>query len=124
MFKEFREFINRGNVVDLAVAVIMGAAFGAIVNSLVADLITPAILTPAMSAAGVDKLANLSFNGILYGNFIAAVINFVVIAFTMFLLVKGINSMQQKKEEAPKAPEFSTQEKLLMEIRDLLKKSK
>ena len=74
-----------------------------------------------MSAAGVDKLANLSYNGILYGNFIAAVINFLVIAFTMFLLVKGINSMQAKKEEEPTAPEFSTEEKLLMEIRDLLK---
>ncbi|HRW03837.1 MAG TPA: large conductance mechanosensitive channel protein MscL [Caldilineaceae bacterium] len=121
MLQEFREFINRGNVVDLAVAVIMGAAFSAIVNSLVADLVTPAILTPAMNAAGVDKLANLSFHGILYGNFLAAVLNFLVVAFTMFLLVKGINTMQKKKEEEPQEPEFSTEEKLLMEIRDLLK---
>ena len=121
MLKEFREFINRGNVVDLAVAVIMGTAFSAITNSLIADIVTPALLTPAISAAGVDKLANLSFNGILYGNFIAAVINFLVIAFTMFMLVKGMNAMQKEKEEAPAAPEFSTEEKLLMEIRDLLK---
>ena len=121
MLQEFREFINRGNVVDLAVAVIMGAAFSAIVNSLVADLVTPAILTPAMNAAGVDKLANLSFHGILYGNFLAAVLNFLVVAFTMFLLVKGINTMHKKKEEEPQEPEFSTEEKLLMEIRDLLK---
>ena len=121
MLKEFREFINRGNVVDLAVAVIMGTAFSAITNSLIADIVTPALLTPAISAAGVDKLANLSFNGILYGNFIAAVINFLVIAFTMFMLVKGMNAMQKEKEEAKAATEFSTEEKLLMEIRDLLK---
>lgn len=122
MLQEFRAFIQKGNVLDLAVAVIMGAAFGAIVNSLVADIITPAILNPVMSAMGAERLADLGFNGILYGNFLAAVLNFLVIAFTMFLLIKGINSTKKPKKEVAKAPEIPAQEKLLMEIRDLLKK--
>jgi large conductance mechanosensitive channel len=122
MLKEFREFINRGNVIDLAVAVIIGAAFSAIVTSLIEDIITPAILNPVMSTVGADRLAELSFNGILYGNFLAAVLNFLVIAVVVFLLVRAVNVMQKQKEKQPEAPEFSTEEKLLMEIRDLLKK--
>lgn len=122
MLQEFRTFIQRGNVIDLAVAVIMGAAFGAIVNSLIADIITPAVLNPIMSAVGAERLADLSLNGILYGNFLAAILNFLVIAFTMFLLVKGVNSTQKPKKETPKVAEIPAQEKLLMEIRDLLKK--
>ena len=122
MLQEFRAFIQKGNVLDLAVAVIMGAAFGAIVNSLVADIITPAILNPVMSAMGAERLADLGFNGILYGNFLAAVLNFLVIAFTMFLLIKGISATQKPKKEVAKAPEIPAQEKLLMEIRDLLTK--
>lgn len=122
MLKEFKAFILRGNVVDLAVAVIIGAAFGAIVSSLVADVITPLILNPAMEKLHVHKLEELVWNGVLYGKFIATVINFVVVAFVIFLMVKGMNRIIKKRDEAPAAPkEPSTEEKLLTEIRDLLK---
>lgn len=122
MLQEFRTFIQKGNVIDLAVAVIMGAAFGAIVTSLVGDIITPAVLNPVMSAVGAERLADLGFNGILYGNFLAAILNFLVVAFTMFLLVKAVNATKKPPKEVEKAPEIPAQEKLLMEIRDLLKK--
>lgn len=126
MLKEFKDFISRGNVVDLAVAVIIGAAFGAIVTSLVADIITPLILQPVIEKAGVANLAEVSWNGVLYGKFLAAVINFFVVAFCIFMIVKLMNramSLRKKKEEeTPSAPaEPSNEEKLLMEIRDLLK---
>lgn len=127
MLKEFRAFIMRGNVVDLAVAVIIGAAFSAIVSSLVADIITPLILNPVMKKLQIDDLQKLSWNGVLYGKFIAAVINFLVVAFCIFMIVKGMNkamSLRKKKEdETPAAatPEPSNEEKLLTEIRDLLK---
>lgn len=123
MLKEFKSFIMRGNVVDLAVAVIIGAAFSAIVGSLVADIITPLILKPAMDAMGVEKLQDLAWNGILYGKFLATVINFIVVAFCIFMMIKGINKMKKKKEEAPAAPPAPTMDQeLLSEIRDLLKK--
>lgn len=126
MLKEFKAFIMRGNVVDLAVAVILGAAFGAIVTSLVSDIITPLILKPALKTAGVDRIELWTPGGIALGKFIAAVINFIVVAFCIFLMVKGMNramTLRKKKEdETPAAPvEPSNQEKLLMEIRDLLK---
>lgn len=123
MMSEFKEFIAKGNAMDLAVGVIIGAAFGKIVTSLVEDVITPALLNPALKAAKVDNLALLKTDGgILYGKFIAAVIGFIVIAFVIFLLVKGINSM--KKKDIPAAPAVAapTQEELLIQIRDLLKK--
>lgn len=120
---EFKEFIAKGNAMDLAVGVIIGAAFGAIVNSLVADVITPALLNPALKAAQVENLAELKTEGgILYGKFLAAVISFLVIAFVIFIMVKGINSMKKKEEAAPAAPTGPTQEELLTQIRDLLKK--
>ena len=120
--KEFKEFAVKGNVVDLAIGVIIGGAFGAIVSSLVSDVITPLLLTPALKAANVDKLDALIWNGVAYGKFLAAVINFLFIAFVLFMLVKGINKMnKKKKEEAPAAPAGPTQEELLAEIRDLLK---
>lgn len=122
MIKEFKTFIMRGNVVDLAVAVIIGAAFSAIIGSLVADIITPLILKPAMETMGVSRLEELAWNGVLYGKFLATVINFLVVAFCIFMLVKGMNKLQKKKEEAPAAPAGPTQEELLAEIRDLLKK--
>ncbi|WP_019504379.1 large conductance mechanosensitive channel protein MscL [Pleurocapsa sp. PCC 7319] len=98
----FRDFIMRGNVVDLAVAVIIGAAFSKIVDSLVADIITPAILNPAMKAAGVDKLADLSANGIQYGLFLAAILNFLVIAFCIYILVQAFEKAKKRmiREEA------------------------
>ncbi len=123
MLKEFKTFIMRGNVVDLAVAVIIGAAFSAIVNSLIADVITPLLLKPAMESMGVNELEKLAWNGVLYGKFLASVINFVVTAFIIFMMIKGMNKMQKKKEEAPAAPPAPTKDQeLLMEIRDLLKK--
>ena len=123
MLKEFKTFIMRGNVVDLAVAVIIGAAFSAIVNSLIADVITPLLLKPAMESMGVNELEKLAWNGVLYGKFLASVINFVVTAFIIFIMIKGMNKMQKKKEEAPAAPPAPTKDQeLLMEIRDLLKK--
>ena len=123
--KEFREFALKGNVVDLAIAVIIGAAFGAIVSSLVDDVITPLLLTPALEAANLKDLDQLAWGAVKYGNFLAAIIKFIIIALVLFLLIQGMNRMKRKKEEpaaAPQAPEYSLQEKLLMEIRDSLKK--
>ena len=123
MVSEFKEFITKGNAMDLAVGVIIGAAFGAIVNSLVSDVITPALLNPALKAAHVENLSDLKTDGgILYGKFLAAVISFLVIAFVIFIMVKAINGMKKKEEAAPAAPAGPTQEELLMQIRDLLKK--
>lgn len=121
--KEFKEFAVKGNVVDLAVGVIIGGAFGAIVTSLVADVITPLLLNPALEAAQVSNISELTWNGVAYGKFLSAVINFIFIAFVLFMIIKGINKM--KKEEvaaAPAPPAGPTQEELLAEIRDLLKK--
>lgn len=123
MLKEFKNFIMRGNVVDLAVGVIIGGAFGGIVNSLVADIITPILLQPALKAAGAEGIAEWKPGGLLLGKFIAAVISFLVIAFVLFLIVKLMNAAK-KKEEAKPAPiaEIPADIKLLTEIRDLLKK--
>jgi large conductance mechanosensitive channel len=122
--KEFKEFALKGNVVELAIAVIIGAAFGAIVSSLVEDVITPLLLQPALDAAGVKNLDQLAWGAVKYGNFLAAVLKFIIVAFVLFLLVQGLNRLKRNKEEpvAPAALEFSLQEKLLMEIRDSLKK--
>lgn len=121
MVSEFKDFIAKGNVMDLAVGVIIGGAFGGIVKSLVDDVITPAILNPALKAAQVEDLAGLKTDGgILYGKFLAAVIAFLVIAFVIFLLVKSVNKMKKPEEAA--APAGPTQEELLTQIRDLLKK--
>ena len=123
--KEFREFALKGNVVDLAIAVIIGAAFGAIISSAVDDVITPLLLTPALKAAHAENLDQLAWGAVKYGKFIAAIIKFLIVALVLFLVIKGINRMKEKKElpaAETKAPEFSLQEKLLMEIRDSLKK--
>ncbi|MCW0486641.1 large conductance mechanosensitive channel protein MscL [Riemerella anatipestifer] len=119
--KEFKEFAVRGNVIDLAVGVIIGGAFGKIVNSFVEDVITPALLSPALEKLGAENIAQLTWNGIKYGSFLSAVISFLCIAFVLFVMIKGINKMkkEEKVEEAPAGP---TQEELLAEIRDLLKK--
>ena len=124
MLKEFREFIARGNVMELAVAVILGAAFNQIVNSLVEDVITPAILNPVMQAAGVDQLANLTWNGVAYGSFLAAIVNFLIVAFVLFLLVRSYNNFMKRfeKPEAEDKPGKTHSEELLEEIRDLLAK--
>lgn len=120
MLKEFKAFAMKGNIVDLAVAVIIGGAFGAIVSSLVDDVITPLLLTPALEKMGAKDINELTWGSIKYGNFLAAVIKFIIIAFVLFLLVKAMNSIIKKKETAP-AP---TPEEILLlrEIRDALKK--
>ncbi len=125
MIKEFKEFSMRGNVVDLAVGVVIGGAFGKIVGSLVDDIITPAILTPALKAAQLSNLADLVIPGtaIKYGNFISQIISFIIVAFALFLMIKAINASKKKEEAAAPAPPVGpTQEQLLSEIRDLLKK--
>lgn len=130
MLQEFKQFIMRGNVIDLAVAVVMGAAFNKIVESLVGDIITPLILNPAMKAAQVENLAELAWNGVKYGSFLATVINFLVVSFAIFMLIKGINKLQnlkKKKEEEiveteTEVASISAEQQLLTEIRDLLKK--
>jgi large conductance mechanosensitive channel len=120
MFKEFKEFAVKGNVVDLAVAVVIGAAFGAIISSLVDDVITPLLLTPALKAIDAQDLDKLVWGTVKYGKFLSAIIKFAVIAFVLFLLIKAMNSM--KKKEVPPPAEPSLTDKLLMEIRDALKK--
>src|SRR4051812_27866135 len=123
LLKEFREFINKGNVIDLAVAVIIGAAFGAIVSSLVDDVITPLLLKPALDEAGVTDLSKLTWGAVKYGNFLSAVIKFFIIAFILFIIIRTMNSMKRKKEEpVVPAPQYTLQEKLLMEIRDAVTK--
>lgn len=122
--KEFKDFAVRGNVIDLAIGVVIGGAFGKIVTSLIEDVITPLVLKPALEAAHLTNLSELTVLGsVKYGNFIAATINFIIVAFVLFLVIKGINKMK-KKEEAVTAPpaEPTKEEILLTEIRDLLKK--
>lgn len=120
--KEFRDFAIKGNVFDLAVAVIIGAAFGKIVSSLVDDILTPAILTPALKAAHLTNLSQLVIPGtaIKYGNFLSQVIYFIIIALVLFILIQGVNRF--KKKQAPVTAALSNQEVLLTEIRDLLAK--
>ena len=121
--KEFKEFALKGNVIDLAIAVIIGAAFGAIISSLVDDVITPLLLTPALKAANAEDLDKLTWGAVKYGKFISAIIKFIIVALVLFLIIQGINRLKRKKEAvAPAQPEYSLQEKLLMEIRDSLKK--
>lgn len=121
MLKEFRDFALKGNVVDLAVAVIIGGAFGAIVSSLVDDVITPLLLAPALKAANAQDLDKLAWGAVKYGKFLAAIIKFIIVAFILFLLVKAMNSVKKKEAAAP-PPGPSSTDKLLMEIRDALKK--
>ena len=120
MLKEFRDFTLRGNVVDLAVAVIIGAAFCAIVSSLVDDVITPLLLAPALKAANAQDLDKLTWGAVKYGKFLAAVIKFIIIAFILFLIIKSMKSLEKKN--VPSATEPSSTDKLLMEIRDSVKK--
>lgn len=128
MIKEFRDFIARGNVMDLAVGIIIGAAFTAIVNSLVNDLINPLI---GFIVGGIDFSAyQLSLGEgehaatFRYGAFLTAVINFLIIAWVVFMLVKGVNKVRSAVDTSEKAPEEApgpTQEEVLIEIRDILK---
>lgn len=132
MLEEFKKFIMRGNVIDLAVAVVIGAAFTAIVNSLVADIITPALLSPVMEFLNVKDLENVMWHNIKYGKFLASIINFVIVGFVLFMIIRIMNKAQErmdrKKAVEAKAepvveviPEPTKEEVLLGEIRDLLK---
>lgn len=127
MLKEFKEFAMRGNVVDMAVGIIIGAAFGKIVSSLVSDVIMPPI-GMIMGGVSFSDLAIPLGEGedaaaINYGVFIDNVISFLIVAFAVFMLIKAINTMQRKEEEKPaEPPQPSAEEKLLTEIRDLLAK--
>jgi large conductance mechanosensitive channel len=129
MMKEFKEFAVKGNVVDMAVGIVIGAAFGKIVSSLVGDVVMPPV---GLLLGGVDfsnlavtlKAAsgNVPAVAISYGKFIQTVIDFIIIAFAIFIAVKAMNTLKRKEEEAPKAPPEPTREEtLLAEIRDLLK---
>lgn len=122
MLSEFKAFAMKGNVVDLAIGVIIGGAFGKIISSLIENVITPLLLQPALEAAHLSKIEELTiFGGVKYGLFISAVINFIIIAFVLFIIIKAINATK-RKEEVPAPPAGPTQEELLIQIRDLLKK--
>jgi large conductance mechanosensitive channel len=130
MMKEFRDFAMRGNVVDMAVGIVIGGAFGKIVSSFVNDILMPPI---GMAIGGVDfsdlaitlkeasgEVAAVTVN---YGTFIQTTLDFIIIAFAIFMVIKAMNSMKKKEEEAPaEPPKPSAEETLLTEIRDLLKK--
>lgn len=118
--KEFKAFALKGSIVDLAIAVIIGAAFGAIISSLVDDVITPLLLNPALEAANVKDLDKLTWGAVKYGNFLAAIIKFLIIAIVLFGIIKSINRFSKKKEETPAGP--SSTDTLLMQIRDELRK--
>lgn len=130
ILKEFKEFAMKGNLVDIAVGFVMGAAFKQVVTSFTGGIVSPIIglvfnadfkdlkyiLKEADEAAGIKESA------ILYGDFITNIIDFIIVAFVMFMLVKGINASKKKEEPAPEAPKGPSQEELLVEIRDLLSK--
>jgi len=139
MLKEFREFAMRGNVVDLAVGIIIGAAFGAIVQSLVGDIIMPVVgamtggldfsnyFTPLAGTVTADTLTEAKKQGavLAWGNFLTLTLNFIIVAWVMFLVVKSMNRMRaQQAAEPDTAPAPSRQEVLLMEIRDALTQGK
>ena len=133
--KEFKEFAMKGNVMDMAVGVIIGGAFGKIVSSLVDDIIMPLIGKMTGGVSFTDLFVNLGEGNyqtlaaakeagaavFAYGQFIQNIIDFLIVAFCIFLMIKGMNNINKKKEEEPAAPAGPTQEELLGEIRDLLK---
>jgi large conductance mechanosensitive channel len=136
MFKEFKEFAMKGNLVDIAVAFVMGAAFGKIITVFTTGIVSPIVgkiigvpnmdamkyvLTPA--EVGADGVETVVESAIMYGSLLSATLDFIIVAFVMFLLVKGINNMKKKEEVAPAVPPAPTNEEVLLsEIRDLLKK--
>lgn len=125
--REFKEFAMRGNVMDLAVGVIVGGAFSSITTSLINDILMPIIGIFVSEASFADLTVTVGSAVVAYGNFIQAIINFLIMAFVVFCMVKGINRLSRKKEEVPPPPppaEPSQEEKLLTEIRDLLKEQR
>jgi large conductance mechanosensitive channel len=134
MLKEFKEFAMKGNLVDIAVAFVMGAAFNKIVTSFTGGIVSPLVglifksdfndLKYVITPGTLDEAGNLTGEiAVLYGSFITNLIDFIIVAFVMFMLIKGINRMKKKEEDAtPAPPPGPTQEELLIQIRDLLKK--
>lgn len=141
LLKEFKEFASKGNVMDLAVAVVVGGAFGAIVKALVADIIMPLVgmigtgdkissrflvLKPGKEGevySSMEQARDAGANILAYGHFVQSIVDFLIIAFSIFIVIRTFNKMKKKKEEAPAAPPApSSTDKLLMEIRDALKK--
>ena len=126
MLKDLKAFLLRGNVVDLAVGVIIASAFGAIVTSFVNDIITPLLLNPALKAAKVQNIAELAWNGVTYGKFLSAIINFLVVGTVLFFVIKAMEKAQSltKKEEVveEEAPTAPTELEVLQEIKALLEK--
>lgn len=133
MLKEFKDFAMKGNLVDIAVGFVMGAAFNKVVASFTGGIVSPLIglifdadfkdlkyivKEGTMNDAG-EKIGEVA---VLYGDFLTNVIDFIIVAFVMFMIVKGVNNMKKKEEPAPEAPAGPSQEELLSEIRDLLKK--
>ena len=137
MLKEFREFAMKGNVVNLAVGVIIGAAFGAIVNSLVGDIIMPMIgavtggldfsnyFTPLAKSVTATNLADAKKQGavLAWGSFLTLTLNFLIVAFVLFIVIRAMNQFKRREETAPAPPKPTREVELLTEIRDLLKKS-
>lgn len=133
MLKEFKEFAMKGNLVDIAVGFVMGAAFKQVVTSFTGGIVSPLIglifkadfqdLKWVITEGVVDEAGKVTGEvAVLYGSFLTNVIDFIIVAFVMFMIVKGINKMKRKEEPAPEAPKGPSQEDLLTEIRDLLKK--
>ena len=119
LIKEFKEFAIKGNVMDLAVGVVIGAAFTTIVKSLIDDVITPLILSPILEAGHMQHLSDLTILGsVRYGLFLAAIINFIIVAFALFLVIKAMNKLKAKEKKTD--PEPTKTEILLTEIRDAL----
>lgn len=135
MLKEFKEFAMKGNLIDIAVGFVMGAAFKGVVTSFTGGIVSPLIgllfksdfkdLKWVIKDGGLDEAGNqLSEVAVLYGDFLTNLIDFIIVAFVMFMLVKGVNQFKKKEAPAPPAPKGPTQEELLAEIRDLMKDKK
>lgn len=122
IIKDFKKFALQGNVLELAVAVIIGGAFSTIVTSLVHDVLTPLLLSPALKAANAQDLEKLSWGGVKYGNFLSSVINFLIIAFILFVIIRAFKRFESKKDVTDAEP--SSTDKLLTEIRDTLRQGK
>lgn len=133
MLKEFKDFAMKGNLVDIAVAFVMGAAFNKVVTSFTAGIVSPLIglifnsdfndlkyvITPGVTDESGTVTGEIA---VLYGSFLTSLIDFIIVAFVMFMIIKAISKMKKKEEEAPAPPAGPTQEELLIQIRDLLKK--